>query len=41
MGDVAVVTNDAGQGDVVQVSPLGSGEDAVLLPPEPGRKKTN
>lgn len=32
---MAVVTDDAGQRDGAEVFPLGFGEDAVLLPPEP------
>lgn len=41
MSDVAVVTNDAGQRDGVEVSPLGAGEHAFPLPPKPRETKTN
>lgn len=41
MSDVAVVTNDSGQRDAVQVSPLGAGEHSFPLPPKPAETKRN
>lgn len=39
--DVAVITNDAGQRDGVEVSPLSAGEYSLPLPPKPQKTKTD
>lgn len=36
---MAVVTNDAGQRDAVEVSPLQAGENTFSFPPEPQERK--
>lgn len=38
VGDVAVVTYDAGQRDRAEVFPLGAGEHPFPLPPKPYRQ---
>lgn len=38
LGDVGVVTYDAGHGDSMEVNPLGTGEYPLSLPPESDRE---